>query len=89
MLQELEELIGQALGSTIGDPLVLALVCLFFFVILIVVVGMDLTVGLMVLIPLIVMLTAYQSFPQWILLLVAFGCGGIIYLAVRQWMVSR
>jgi len=85
-LAEIELLIGNAIKLPIGDPFLIGLFVLLFFTVLIVFLGMNLTVGLMIMIPLLVMLVVYQGIPEWFLFVVVFGVGILFFLAVTKIM---
>jgi hypothetical protein len=79
----MEQFISSGVKMIIGDGVTLALVLLFFFILLVVFARLDLTVGLIVLIPLVLILAAYQGFPAWLVLIIAFGMVFIVYLAAK------
>jgi len=82
----IEYLIGDAIGQTIGDPTLVGLVGLALFVILIVFSGMDLTVGLLILVPVIVLFSGAGILPYWLIYLAFLALGLIAAMAVKKWL---
>lgn len=79
----LEEFISLGVKSLIGDGFTLALVLLLLFLLLVIFSRLDLTVGLMIMIPLLLILTAYQGFPAWVMVIIILGMIFILYSAVK------
>ena len=84
-LQQIENAIGDVVKTMLGnDPLAISLFVILFFVLIIVFSGLDLTVGLMIMIPVIVFLTAYEGFPAWLMFILVIGMGITYYFALKQ-----
>jgi len=84
-LSGITQSIGELIKTLFGyDYLAISLFVIILFVVVIVFTGLDLTIGLMIMIPLIVFLTAYAGFPSWILFILVIGMGIVYYFAVKQ-----
>ena len=80
----IETMISEALQQAIGDPMTAGLITLFLFIIIMAVLKLDLSVALIILVPLIFVLAAAGLFEWWVMLFVLFAMGIIIWLAIKK-----
>jgi len=80
----IETVIADGISQTIGDPTLTGVIAFLLFVLLVIFSGMDLAVGLMILIPLILILASIGLMPYWMIYFAFLGMGVIVALAVRK-----
>jgi hypothetical protein len=80
----LQSLISGLFRGVIGSNILLGIIILVAFVVLAVFSGAELSVGLVILVPLLFLLVAAGLLPNWVIMFVAFGVGIIIYMAYRS-----
>ena len=85
-LPDLESGISLMIQQLLGSSELTGVFVLFFFVIVMVFFGMDLSVGMIILIPLVTILTVYGYFPVWLFGLIMLGVGAIIYIAFKNFL---
>lgn len=80
----LQSLVSGLFRGVIGSNILLGIIILVAFVVLAVFSGAELSVGLVILVPLLFLLVAAGLLPNWVIMFVAFGVGIIIYMAYRS-----
>jgi len=84
-LSTITHAISEMFKTLLGhDYLAISLFVIILFIVVIVFTGLDLTVGLMIMIPLIVFLTYYAGFPSWLMFVLVIGMGIVFYFALKQ-----
>lgn len=85
-LTEIEAPISQMIQSTVGSSIwIIGVITLLVFIIFMVYLGLDLTTGALILIPLIIILTAAGLLPAWVIVGLILVSTVIIALAVKQY----
>ena len=79
-------MLGDTIGQTIGDPTLVGLIGVALFILLIAFSGMNFTVGLLVMVPLLILFAGAGILPYWIIYIVFLGLGVAAAAVVKKWL---
>lgn len=82
----IESMLGDTIGQTIGDPTLVGIVGVALFILLVAFSGMDFTVGILIMVPLLILFAGAGILPYWIIYLVFLGVGVIAAMVVKKWL---
>lgn len=85
-VSSLESMISETIGLTIGDPTLVGVIGLGLFVVFLAFSGMDLTVGLLILAPLMILFASAGILPYWLIYILFLGMGVIAAMVVKKWL---
>lgn len=88
-LMIIQEMISESFQQAIGDPMTTGLIVLFLFIIIMAVLKLELSVALIILVPLIAVMVTAGLFERWVFIIILFILGFIIWTAVKKAFLTQ